>query len=231
MIANVYVDGFNLYYALKQNYRTTTRPKTTLYRWLNLAALCRHVVQGYTINRIRYFTARVKPWPGNPDQALRQDIYLRALRTIPNLTIHEGHFLTNNRWSVIANPPAPGLPTIPGVLELHAKTGAPMAYVVRTDEKGSDVNLATYLLLDAFRKEFDIGVLITNDSDLAEPIRVVRSDLGREVGVLNPHQNESVTLKGAATWYRRIKEPALRASQFPPTVTTPTGILTKPAGW
>lgn len=221
MIANVYIDGFNLYYAIKK----------TPYKWLDLAALCRHVVQGHTINRIRYFTARVKPWPGNPGQALRQDVYLRALRTIPNLTIHEGHFLTSEKWSVIAKPPASRLPTIRGVLELHKQTGVPMAYVVKTEEKGSDVNIATYLLLDAFRKDFELGVLITNDSDLAETIRLTRVELGLDVGVLNPHRHESVTLKNAASWYRRIKEPALRASQFPSIVPTPTGNVVKPATW
>ncbi len=41
--------------------------------------------------------------------------------------------------------------------------------VIKTQEKGSDVNLATYMLLDAFRQESDIAVVISNDSDLRSP--------------------------------------------------------------
>lgn len=224
MIANVYIDGFNLYYGIID----TKKP----YKWLDVGTLCRHILQGHTINRIRYFTARITPRPDDPDQALRQDVYLRALRTIPNLTIHEGHFLRSEKWSVIARPLASGVPTIPGVLELRGlPTAVPMAYVVKTEEKGSDVNLATYLLLDAFRKEYELGVLVTNDSDLAEPIRVVRSELGLQVGVLNPHTNISRTLQGAASFYRYIKQSSLRVAQFPDTVDTPTGPVTRPTSW
>ena len=58
--------------------------------------------------------------------------------------------------------------------------------VIKTEEKGSDVNLATHLLADAFRHDCEAAVVITNDSDLAEPIRVVRHELGLPVGVVNP---------------------------------------------
>jgi len=47
-------------------------------------------------------------------------------------------------------------------------------WVDKTEEKGSDVNLATHLLHDGFRGMFEAAVLITNDSDLTEPVRVVR---------------------------------------------------------
>jgi hypothetical protein len=65
----------------------------------------------------------------------------------------------------------------------------------KTEEKGSDVNLAAHLLRDAFLKNFEIAVLITNDSGLAEPVRIVRYELGLPVGILNPHQAHSSVLK------------------------------------
>ena len=71
---NVYVDGFNLYYGAA---------KDTLYKWVNLADLCLQVMPGLTLNRIRYFTALVKPRPSNPQIRLRQEIYIRALETLP----------------------------------------------------------------------------------------------------------------------------------------------------
>jgi len=54
--------------------------------------------------------------------------------------------------------------------------------VIKTEEKGSDVNLATYLLLDAFAANCELRVVVSNDSDLKEPIRVMCHEMGRQVG-------------------------------------------------
>jgi len=68
-------------------------------------------------------------------------------------------------------------------------------FVDKTEEKGSDVNLASHLLRDAYNRNFEVAVLITNDSDLAEPVKIVRQELGLPVGVLNPHQYHSKVLQ------------------------------------
>jgi hypothetical protein len=70
--------------------------------------------------------------------------------------------------------------------------------VVKTEEKGSDVNVATCLMLDACRRDCEAVVVITNDSDLREPLRIVREELGLVVGVINPHRsaNRSRALTG-----------------------------------
>ena len=39
---------------------------------------------------------------------------------------------------------------------------------------------------DGFQKRFEVAVLITNDSDLAEPVRIVLQELALPVGLLNP---------------------------------------------
>ena len=209
MRTNVYVDGFNLYYGCVKN---------TPYRWLDLGALCREVLPGYAIQRIRYFTARVRAPSTDPAKPQRQDIYLRALRTIPGLTIHLGSFLSHPRFMPLAHP-EPGSP--------------PTVEVVRTDEKAWDVNLATYLLFDGFERDYDVAVIISNDSDLATPLQMVREKLGLEVGVVNPQRDHAVAwaLKKAATFYRDIHESALAASQFPPTLRDAHGTITKPKGW
>jgi hypothetical protein len=89
-------------------------------------------------------------------------VYLRALATMPHVSVHLGHVLTSNvRMPLVAPPPG----------------GPRIVEVIKTEEKGSDVNLATCLLADAFRRDCQASVVITNDSDLAEPIRVVRHEL------------------------------------------------------
>ena len=83
MRTRVYVDGFNLFYGSL---------KGTPFKWLDpvrLAALL--VPRGHTIDRLRYFTARVsgKSDPGAPG---RQQMYLKALATLPEVEIHYGQF-------------------------------------------------------------------------------------------------------------------------------------------
>src|SRR5579862_4768981 len=83
---NVYVDGFNLYYGSVRG---------TPYHWLDVAKLCQAELPSNKINRIRYFTALVSARPADPQQPARQQTYLRALQTLPDLTIHYGEFLRN----------------------------------------------------------------------------------------------------------------------------------------
>jgi hypothetical protein len=206
-ITNVYVDGFNLYYGCV---------KGTPYKWLNIAELCRlSLPNHYQIHRIRYFTALVKPRPSNPQQDVRQQTFIRALQTLPNLTVHYGEFLQSDVRMYLAHPPAKGPST---------------ALVIKTEDKGSDVNLATYLLMDAYERDFGVAVIISDDSDLAEPINIVRRKLQHNVTILSP-RGKSRTLSQAATKFWQITTANLEASQFPPTFTDANGIITKPATW
>ncbi len=204
---NVYVDGFNLYYGCV---------KGTPYKWLNIAELCRlSLPSHYQIHRIRYFTALVQPRPNDPHQDVRQQTFIRALQTLPNLFVHYGAFLQSDVRMHLVNPPAKGPTT---------------TLVAKTEEKGSDVNLATYLLMDAYEHDFEAAVVVTDDSDLAEPIRIVRQRLRHHVTVLSP-RGKSRTLSQVATRFRRIDVAHLAASQFPQTLTDAHGIITKPATW
>jgi hypothetical protein len=103
--------------------------------------------------------------------------------------------------------------------------------VLRTEEKGSDVNLATYLIADAFRWDCEISLVITNDSDLCEPVRIVADELGLPVGVANPHpaNRRSRVLRG--TFFKQIRASALAQCQFPVVMKDATGTITKPASW
>jgi hypothetical protein len=117
---NVYVDGFNLYYGCL---------KGTPYKWLDLDAMCRRLLPKHELSRIRYFTAIISARPLDPSGPVRQQAYLRALATMPHVSIHLGHFLTSHVRMPLAVPPARGPRTVE---------------VIKTEEKGSDVNLATY---------------------------------------------------------------------------------------
>ena len=205
----VYVDAFNLYYgALKD--------KPYNCKWLDLLALSRAMLRPENnIVRIKYFTAKVLPRPNDPGAPTRQHLYLRALRTI-QADIVLGRFLSHRVKMHLANPN-------PGV--------NPFVEVIRTDEKGSDVNLASYLLLDSVRNQMDCAVLITGDSDLTTPVRMARKEFHKTVGVLNPQKQDCKTLRAAASFYAHIRASVLAASQFPDELTDAAGTFRKPAEW
>ena len=109
-----------------------------------------------------------------------------------------------------------------------------MVQVLRTEEKGSDVNLATYLLVDCFDNDFDEAVIISNDSDLAFPIERVISQFGKVVGVINPHSRKRLSgnlVRVASSHIRTINKKVLATCQFPTTLTDSKGTFTKPATW
>lgn len=208
--ANVYVDGFNLYYGCL---------KGTEYRWLDLGALCQKLIPSNPINRIRYFTARISARPLDPDGPVRQETYLRALAATPGLSIHLGHFQQTTVRAPLAKP-KPG--------------GAKTVEVLKTEEKGSDVNLATYLLLDAFRKDCDLAVVVSNDSDLEAPIRVAMRELGIPVGLVNPHKarfRSRDLLSLNPVFFKQIRPNALKASQFPAILGDAHGEIRRPRKW
>lgn len=138
---NVYVDGFNLYYRLRR----------TPYKWLDLYSMMTQLLPSHDIQLIRYFTARVKPLddPGSP---VRQDAYLRALDSLPNVEIHYGRFLKSRVYSRLVKPPPP--------------PESPTVEVFRFEEKGSDVNIAAWMITEALENACDCSVLVSNDSDL-----------------------------------------------------------------
>ncbi len=165
MITNVYVDRFNLYYGAL---------KGQPHKWLDLEAMCAILLPKNEIKRIRYFTARVKEKPGDLQGPVRQQAYLRALYTLTKVECTSG-----TSWSL--RPECPPLAQPPAV-------GAKTVKVIKNEEKGSDINLATYLLVDAFRDDAEAFVVVSNHSDLTEPIRIVQHELGKIVGLLNPQR-------------------------------------------
>jgi uncharacterized LabA/DUF88 family protein len=204
MKTNIYVDGFNLYYGCI---------KDTPYHWLDVGKMCRLLLPKDQIHRIKYFTALVEARPNDPDQPVRQRAFLRALQTIPNLEIILGTFLSHE----VTMPRSP--------------IGSGYVKVIKTEEKGSDVNLATHLLLDGFRNDYELAVVVSNDSDLLLPIQVVTDQFGKSVGLLNPQLHPSVTLIPHVMFVKNIRKNVLNNSLFPPDLIDKNGRFSKPVTW
>ena len=188
MRTRVYVDGFNLYYGAL---------KGTPFKWLNPVDLARRVLPaGYVVDKLLYFTARISGAP-NQGAPARQPAYITALRTLPEVEVHFGSFLSKLVWRPLINLPvadrqinAPQPVTLPAgnhtvagqrmqtlPVGRYAAHGAqreqvPNAVVAKfctMEEKGSDVNLAAQLLNDAWNEHFEAAAVISNDTDLVTP--------------------------------------------------------------
>ena len=86
-----------------------------------------------------------------------------------------------------------------------------MVEIIRAEEKGSDVNLASHLLVDAMAGSYDVALVISGDSDLVTPIGMLTRKFVRPVGVINPQRlsgpdrrrlRGSSQLKQVASYYR-----------------------------
>ena len=203
----VYVDGFNLYY------RTL---KGTSWKWLDLVALSKTVLQQHhDILKVKYFTARVSGVPSDPSKHQRQDMYLRALQQFrPEVEVYLGYFLRHRVRAALAQP----------------LSGRQTVEVIKTEEKGSDVNLAVHLLNDGWLDSYDCGVVVSNDSDITEAMRLVREQHGKRIGLVTPGTGRHLQqLKKHADFVRHIRASGLRHSQLPDPI--PGTNIRKPTAW
>lgn len=207
MKANVYIDGFNLYYGALQG-RTGTR-------WLDLEKLCALMLPHEEIGRIRYFTAKISNRRPDDRSQQHQQVYLRALGALPTVSVHYGQFQNTVTRMKTVQPP-------PSFVDVH-----------KTEEKGSDVNLASHLLMDAFKKDAERFIVLSNDSDLVEPLRMVKHELGKSIGLLNPHKTASRRLgQCRPDFTRNIRPSHARQCQFDERVDLPDGgHVYKPNNW
>lgn len=234
MRTNVYIDGFNLYHGLKE--LAANEPVAVSWKWLDVRELSERIVPRDQVQSVRYFTARVSADGTDPGIQLRQQTYIRALETLPGLTVHYGQFMVQKKRMPLVDPPGPVRRALLRRLGMDLKVhpdGNISVRVWRTEEKGSDVNLAAYLLADAFRGDFEKAVVISNDTDLCEPVRMVVQDLGLPVVVVNPrgHRQPAAALKKVASETRRVRVAAIVAAQLPTSLTDTHGSITKPTGW
>lgn len=243
MRVGIYVDGFNLYYGG----RALCGRGAQGWRWLDLRSLAQTLVAresgwvGPFDVHVAYCTARVRG-RGNPSGQRDQDVYLRALAAAGSVDVIElGTYVERVATSPLATPDRRGRPVLttsqwPLLVKDNQGADVPsatyMASVARREEKGSDVNVATHLLIDVLEGKVDAAVVISNDSDLKLPIEVARDRV--PVGLVNPTRgypagalNASPLTGVGGHWWYQMTAQDFGAAQLANTV----GRLTKPVGW
>lgn len=212
---NVYIDGLNLF-----RRKLSKHPEC---KWLDVEALAQRLLPDFEVHRVRYFTAIIKAGPGADAQSpQRQQAYLRALETLPRTEIFLGKFRIDPRI----------MPVHPTKFQ---PDGTPVyVKVKKTEEKGSDVNLASYALLDAFRGDANAYAVLSNDSDLVTPMRLIRQELHADTILLSPMDAKRTSNELRQTQpstIRHISGDDLRACQLPESIADSHGIIRRPKQW
>ena len=195
-----YIDGYNLYFGLREQ-------GWKRFYWLNLQRLAEQFLKPkQALIETKYFTTIIK-YPD--DKRRRQQEFLEALQTLPNLSVFYGHFLSD------------------------PITCRNCGHTYTTHhEKMTDVNISVELMKDAFQDRFDTAFLISADSDLVSPIRTVQQlfPKKRVISIFPPGRFSSA-LKRVSAGTLRIGHVELARSLFPDQVIKEGIILERPASW
>jgi len=203
----VYVDGFNLFYGAL---------KGTPYKWLDLDGLFRRLRPHDDIKLIRYFTALVEIGP----HRLRQYAYLEALASFPNIKVLLGKFKMKQVTC-----------TFPDCTVIGDRVFSV------PEEKRTDVNIAVHMVDDAYRNECDQFVLVSGDSDLVPPIRLIRTAFPEKRVVVYVPANDcargyAVELRTSAHKHATLPAQLLPFSQLPRSLPNGSGgTISKPLDW
>lgn len=235
------MDGYNLYYGGRGHCGRGAAG----WRWLDVRALVAPYAawSNATLARIVYCTARVDP-NDSPSASNDQAIYLEALVAAGSVDlIEEGRY---DSWAKEAplvdahsGAKSPSLLQSTGLerwdATLPLRRGADQSILARVrkrEEKGSDVNVATHLLHDVLKGVVDAAIVVSNDSDLALPMRYARAAV--PVGTINPQNNYLAgALKGSPSegagrhWWKQLQSSDFHRSQL----ADPVGKFRKPSGW
>ncbi|RIQ36983.1 PIN domain-containing protein [Jiangella rhizosphaerae] len=244
MRVGVYIDGYNLYYGGRH-----LLGRSQGWRWLDIRSLMNDLVgaqRGWpaaTLEKVIYCTARIDQGL-NPQGHIEQDAYLKALLATGSVDhIEYGKYvkgLRNRPLAVKGPPPRRDLTLVKAdwPIKVQSPLGTPvpdaifMVSTLHQEEKGTDVNVASLLLVDVLKGDVDAAVVVSNDSDLKLPIRLAREVV--PVGLVNPRGGlfaGDLTGKhsdGAGNhWWRKLGPDDFQAHQLP----DPAGGYQKPTGW
>ena len=138
----------------------------------------------------------------------------RSIKYRPEVEVYFGHFLSHRVRAPLVQPVG------------NQRT----AEIVRTEEKGSDINLAVHLLNDGWLDAYDCAVVVSNDSDIAEAMRLTRQHHAKRIGLVTPGSVRPLRqLMAHADFSRHTRSKALQRSQFPDPI--PGTNIRKPARW
>ncbi len=191
-----FIDGFNLYHAVKSL-------RANHLKWLDLKTLCQNFAPSpqFTTENIYYFSAHAT-WL--PDAFSRHKVYLQALKSTGVVPVL-GKFKEKDR----------GCKQCGSLWKAH-------------EEKETDVNIALYILDQAYQNKFDRAVIISADSDFSPAIRLAKQRFPeKQFRILTPvnrkHSWDLVNAVGGKRNANHVKRIHIERSLFPERIILPSG--------
>ena len=203
--AIVYIDGFNVYFGLKEN-------GWKGYYWLDYPKLAQRLSddlkeEGMTLSATKYFTSHIS---SPEEKRKRQLVYIEALESCGNIEMFFGNYREGQYFC----------------------TGCGRRNYI-PHEKQTDVNIAVQMLSDAFQDNFDTAILVGGDSDLVPTIVEIRKLFrSKRVICVFPPKRASKELQKACNGVMHLNEADLKNNQLPEEITKADGyVLKRPAFW
>lgn len=216
----IYIDGYNFYYGCLRG---------TPHKWLDLLPLFEnhilpsallkdgdgHIRQSALLPSpsIKFFTAKIiESVARSTDSVSSQARYHTALRKLHDgrIELIEGYYAVNKMKVKVVEADEPNRPPRE-CKEVQAW---------KVEEKQSDVNLALQVYHDAITGQIDHAVIVTNDTDIAPALAMIRAHTQVLLGVVVPTTDHTrppnTDLVKLAHWTRRhINSSELAACQLP----------------
>ena len=176
-------------------------------KWLDLILLSSNLLKSHQVLiEVKYFTSSVN---NNPEKQKRQRTYIEALEA-SGVNVFLGNYQSD---------------------EIKCKKC--LNIWIKYNEKMTDVNIATQILIDAYQDKYDMAMLISGDSDLVPPMRAVHEIFkNKRVFAAFPPKRHNQSVLLAAKGSLSIGRKKLVDSQFQLEVTKKDGyVLKKPKDW
>jgi len=203
-----YIDGLNLYNGLKN-------AGLRKYYWLNLNKLSKSLLKKdfQELAAVKYFTSVVYPDENFDEFGMnkyqRQNSYLKALKTLPNLHVFLGRHQKNE---LICN-----------------SCGHKIS---KYSEKMTDVKISVEMLKDAFQSKCSLQVLVTGDTDLLPVAELINSLSKIKLLIFAPPYRKTSSLSRYCYFYGKIFLSNIRKSQLPEVILNQDGFkIEKPKYW
>jgi len=176
-------------------------------KWLDISKLAlSRLKSNQELVGIKYFTSNIT---NDPPKEARQRTYIDALETT-------GAIIIRGKYESKA---------------VNCEGCGKVWY--RSNEKKTDVNIATSLIFDALKDKYDVAILISGDSDLIPAINMVHDEFNPKiVTVFFPPNRYTASVAAAATGSMILGRSLLVKSQFDNEVKKADGFtLRKPPSW
>ena len=208
------VDGFNLYFSLREMKGLSKKPS----KWLDLRRMCESFAQAIG----QHLGVRTQ---------LAGIHYFSAYAT--HAKVRDKGIVDRHRTYVAALESTGVSVTMSQFKHRDARCPHCKALYKRAEEKETDVAMAVKLLELFALEEAPIAVLVSGDTDLRPAIHTARRLFPQNlIGIITPFLRHTTEMQECGDFHFKVSQKLVQSAQFPPVIKLGDGrVLAKPPGW